>query len=144
MSKVYFDVQHYCTYDYGSPEPYGQWQKEWDFSLGKASLTETRWHGPESYTGDEPLKAGDTIYAVVALWSSGDSFGNSSRGSYDFCVINRDPMFAAANLAILEAVTEDAAQVKLWLDTGEQVPYYASWTGYFESLDSLELREFTL
>lgn len=144
MSKVYFDINHICTHSYHSPEEYGAWEESWDFDLGGASLSETDWHGPESYTGETPLQPGDTIYAIVALWSDGDSFGNASHNRFDICVINRDPMFAASNLSILEALDDVTPTTKIWLDTGERISYHAAWTGYFESLDSLELREFTL
>lgn len=91
-----------------------------------------------------PLHPGDTIYVIVAVWRSGDSFGHADSSNWDACVINRDLVTAQTNLAILQNANDRSGPTYLHLDTGEIIQYSPRWLNYFEILDSLEIKEFTL
>jgi hypothetical protein len=145
MTEVYLDIHHVMTDSYSSDEQWGDWSETYDFSVNSASLTKRPGMETEYYGGGETLSSGETIYAIVANWSSGDSFGHADRSSYDVCIINKEKVYANQNLGILNKAEEPRnGPLMLFLDDGTQIAYAPGWTGYFEGLDSLEIYEFTL
>jgi hypothetical protein len=145
MTQVYLDIDHVMTDSYSSDEEWGDWRESYDFSVNGASLTKKPGMETEYYGGGQTLEAGDTIYVIVACWSTGDSFGHADRSSHDVCIINKEKVYANQNLGILNKADEPRkGPLKLFLDDGAQIQYSPGWTGYFEILDSLEIYEFTL
>lgn len=141
MTYLVLDEKHYCTDSHHSNERYGSWWADHDFtapteaySIPKSSYRAFGYVGPE-------LTPGDVLYVLYVLYSSGDSFGNSNRGNYEVLCINKDPSKAAQNLNVVRKV-KNPESVQLQLDNGEtQSLYCGGWTGYFESVDELELVE---
>lgn len=120
------------------------WSREFDFSVGDTAYIvpdpSELWydHMIEYYEGD--LVSGDTIFVVIANYSSGDSFGFSDREYVEICSINKDRVTAEHNLGILKKETLPEG-VLLLCDDGTQGTVYQPWEGYFDRLDSLEIYE---
>lgn len=74
-----------------------------------------------------PVKVGDTIYLVWAQYSTGDSFG-SYGAQYELCAVFDNPSDAEKEKDRLENTSD----------------YSVPWTGYFESLDSLNVESFVV
>ncbi len=141
MTYLVLNEKHYCTDSHHSDEQYGSWWTEYDFeepteaySIPKPSYRGVGYIGPE-------LTPGDILYVLYVLYSSGDSFGNSNRGNYEVLCVNKDPDKAAANLDMVRRV-KNHGSVDLQTDNGKtQSLYCGGWTGYFESVDQIELAE---
>lgn len=143
-----FDEQHYCTHSFHSGEQYGDWSADYVFEAPtRAWSVEKPVYGSYPYVGPEPKEA-DILYVIYAVWSSGDSFGSDSRGSYDIVCVNNDQKRAYENLRRLKehnpkfSYSDGGNQVTVDLDDGSTMNVYTgSWKGYFESLDELEVAE---
>lgn len=146
-----FNEEHVCTDSYQSPEPYGDWWAEYYFQEPTRAWEVSKGiYGSYPYVGPEPTK-GDTLYVIYAVWSSGDSFGSDSQGSYEFLCVNHDRDKAYANLEKLRRhspgpydYTTGGNQVEVDLDDGSTMTVYTgSWRGYFESLDTMDIAAVT-
>lgn len=143
-----FNEEHACTHSYSSPERFGDWSQDYDFDPPtRAWEVDKRTYGGFPYVGPEPTK-GDTLYVIYAVWSSGDSFGSDSRGSYEFVCVNNDRDRAYANLAKLRGdqnskpnyYSSGGNQVEVLLDNDTSMKVYTgAWKGYFEHLDTLDI-----
>jgi hypothetical protein len=136
------NIDHYCESESHSDEAYGPWETVYSFHVGtKAKVVE------ESGYKVEPLPSGvsrgDVVFAIIANYSTGDSFGMAERGDYDVVCIVKYLDKAKEILKILKtpALSNDfdARLVKFTLDNDSEVAYHRPWLGYFESLDSLEI-----
>lgn len=92
------------------------------------------------------IKKGDTVYLVYAVWSTGDSFHRAEGEYIDFISAHRTYDAASRNENILDTdrAEGEGSTFKLFLDDGTEFSYCASWFGYFESLDYVTVREFTV
>lgn len=96
-----------------------------------------------SYYGDghgkeiEGAKRGDTVYAVVVEYTTGDTFGRDGGQSKVLDVFT-DPK-EAADLA-QRAEDHDYSTDGFGFEHNG-VDYYTPWCGYFESLDKIEVWE---
>lgn len=89
----------------------------------------------ESHGKDVEANVGDTVYAVVADYESGCTFGRDGGHAQvlDFFLnINEAETLATA----AQAVTRSTFGL-----THNGVEYHTSWTGYFESLNSIDVWE---
>lgn len=122
---------------------YGSWGKTYTFD-GPT-------HGKLSADYGEPIldsaQPGQTFYAVIAVWSSGDSFGCAESGSMD--VISVYPTLQQAE-SVVEKLSAHTARYSSdqWnyeyrcdIETpdGQPYRYYVPWLGYFETLEVLEV-----
>lgn len=81
---------------------------------------------------------GDTIYLIIAEWSTGNSFGRDENSNYDIVTAYTDLKLAKENLSILKKVSKDES-VEITFQNGKKMKYYRSWLGYFERLNNLEI-----
>lgn len=90
-------------------------------------------------TLDAQLAQAETLYAVIAVWSSGDSFGWDDR--YNAEIISVHPSEANADAArrIVEASAprygQPAPALPVDLPDGYQLSGYIPWGGHFDRLD---------
>ena len=149
MSEIYLTYDHYCDYADEATEEYGNSTYSYSFNTGgfayfnRPSSNVVRGSSTEafSYSGGPDLVAGETIYAVTAVWSTGDSFTSSSGARFDFCIVNRDPEKAEANRKLLE---DAESSVTLVRDDGSHIQYHPGWLGYFENLDHATVNVYTV
>lgn len=90
-----------------------------------------RYGGYDSWTGPLDVEAGDYVYAVVADYESGSTFG---RDGGHCSVVD---VFADIETADACAKAAELAQEYRFKFQGRE--YYASWQGYFESLNELRV-----
>lgn len=147
-TKLGIPIDQYCTHSYHSDEQYGSWEESYDVTVGEFVHIEPKYqyypkYQVEHYEGE--VKDGDTLWVIIAIYSSGDSFGSSSSGSNDIIAIHKDSEVALRNLKALEGKSRDdqyeSSIVNIELDDGTKHSYYRPWLGYFESLDSLQIYE---
>lgn len=96
----------------------------------------------DSIVRELPVEAGDKIYAVVADYSSGNTFGRD--GGYAQVLDAFVSIEEALDLQAAALVTEDADSWRQ--DCGFEFEhndrkYWRSWAGYFEQLNSLDIWE---
>ncbi len=147
-TKLGIPLNRYCTHSHYSDEMYGAWEESYEVTVGEFAIVEPKnqhytGHQVEHYEGD--VKDGDTLWVIIAIYSSGNSFGFSTSGSDDIISIHKDADVALRNLKALEGKGKgdryEDDMVVVELDDGTTHKYYRPWLGYFESLDSLQIYE---
>lgn len=96
---------------------------------------------------DDDVKVGDKFYAVIAVYSTGDTFGHSSGSELELVSLHKSEELAKKNASVIETRDRNTGErysVEIELDNGEILKRYCPWDGYFESLDYVEYREFTI
>ena len=90
------------------------------------------------------VQAGEHIFALVAQWSSGDSFGMSYNCAVELINVYRSKSAADYAKKVLEETPDDTYDfkpVQYLDDAGNIINYTRPWTGYFDRLVSLEVYE---
>lgn len=90
-----------------------------------------RYGGYDSWSGELDVQAGDYVYAVVADYESGSTFG---RDGGHASVVD---VFSDIETADACAQAAEAAKEYRFEFQGRE--YYAPWQGYFESLNELRV-----
>lgn len=112
----------------GDYNPNDEWDRpdtdtSWHFSnIALEGTREKHWND-ESYTPEVDFKRGDECYVVIAVWSSGDSFGRDSGYGAEIFGAYKTLAEATARKKELEAVDSNGKD------------YRYPWVGYFEYLD---------
>lgn len=75
----------------------------------------------------------DEMFALVGIYSTGDSFGCDYEGEVEFISVHRTKKLAEKNKLAL--MTSDVIEH----DNGKKETIYKPWEGYFNSLGSLEV-----
>ncbi len=142
-------INRNCTSEYYSGEQYGDWSEEYDNSFDGV----TRQDRHPSVTAPFDIKSGETGYAVWAEYSTGDSFGHSTRGSIEQLAIFKDEVAAREFIAKIEDPKNEYRDPKysslkgskFETSDGQKFLFtYLPWDGYFESLDSINLDSFRI
>lgn len=92
---------------------------------------EPRYGSWDSWSGELDVQAGDYVYAVVADYESGSTFGRDG-GHASVVDVFTDIETADA----LAKVAESAEDYRFYFGDRD---YYASWQGYFESLNEMRV-----
>ena len=82
-----------------------------------------------------------------AVYGTGDSFGSDDRARIEFVSAHRNEYIARHNAKTLSDIDADANcgdKVDLQLDNGDTLPFLPPWLGYFENLNYVEVRAFTV
>lgn len=90
-----------------------------------------RYGGYDSWSGELDVQAGDYVYAVVADYESGSTFGRDG-GHASVVDVFTDIETADA----LAKVAESAEDYRFYFGDRD---YYASWQGYFEYLNDMKV-----
>ena len=90
-----------------------------------------RYRGSDSWEGDLDVEPGGYVYAVVADYESGSTFGRD--GGYASVV----DVFTDVETA--DACAQVAENTKDYTFEFQGREYYASWIGYFEYLNDLKV-----
>lgn len=111
-----------------------------------------------------PVKTGDDVYLVYAVYSTGDSFSHSEDGSINFIDVfktrkkaqkaaqdirghanwyrdmnERWSPLTAKERKVAEKLYENSYHVDVVREDGTQLNVYTGWNGYFESLSYVEV-----
>lgn len=158
MSKIYgyhTFVHHHCISSHRSKKEYGDWGSNYDVSI-EQRVVKTASH-PDVNAGYD-FQPGDIAYLVTAIWSSGDSFGNSRNGSSECIWLFKDPAVAMQVKRHFEGIDKAISDGRWNSYKPNQKPYvpnyffenkeeqfvfqnqtYVPWSGYFESLTEIDV-----
>jgi len=134
--KLYLEMDGFCETT-REAETDDQWDrgdtcKEWNF--GRLSAT-------GNYDGLEvgnDFKIGDHVFVVVAVWSTGDTFGHDENSYAEVMAIYNDIIQASEAERML-----NEAKGPVLLPHGYEVRYLP-WAGYFDSLGYITVIERTI
>lgn len=120
-----------------SSEPYSYRGETWGSltNVVAAVEDERRTYYGDGLGKDLDVNAGDTVYAVVVVYTTGDSFGRDG-GQTKVLDAFTDPAEAAA---LAQRATEHDSNKDGYGFQHNGVDYYTPWCGYFESLDSIDV-----
>lgn len=130
--------EHVCVDRKHSDEDFGNWHEDYSFYLeSRAILTNEQDYDTVPLTFD--AKAGDTVYLIYALWGTGNSFGRADSSSVDFIAVFKTFDKANEVLNELKKAKHYEDFVNITEENGETRKYSPDWTGYFESLEQLDI-----
>jgi len=128
MTSLYVDFDEWCEESgIGAEEDGGAWSYRgtsiYNFELREIRIAPF----PMSITKEVPFDVvrGQTVYIVLARYSTGDSFGNSEGHG---CIVGIYKNEKDAQ-AIIDSVSDETYY--------EKVEKYPPWKGYFESLQDI-------
>lgn len=133
--------ESYCTDSYRSEEQYGEWREHNEVSVGETfTYTETTANDGRWYDMMVPFKpeADRPYYLIYGVYSTGDSFGSRS-GVIHFVGLFENEEDATEIAKLIEKI--DGYQYSI---NYKGQDYHIPWTGYFESLERLEMKPIRL
>lgn len=144
MKKMFgykVSIDHEVYFSESSDEEYGSWSEECSNSFDKIEKTEKY----PDVSSVQDIKQGEMCFVVWAEWSSGDSFGSSSKGCKEAIAVFTNSVDA---FGLMNAIKnpkksgkyDDSQAYSFTASTGQE--YESScppWAGYFESLDSVKI-----
>ena len=136
-----------CTDSYRSPEQYGEWRESWDNHL--KGIARAGVEHPDVVSIHD-IARGEDAWVVWVEYSSGDSFGCADRGYTDVIGIFRKADYAAAEelqrgLEVTSKYDYNRHDYKIETSDGQVFESgFASWTGYFDSLDTVHIERVTV
>jgi hypothetical protein len=140
------DVRGYKE-DTSEADPDDQWSvadtsTSWDVRGIKLSDKDG---GEHSIRADFPVKSGDYVYVVYAVYSTGDSFHNARGEYFELISMHRNQTVATRNRESVNRARpndEGRHSMTIEFDSGGKVTRYCPWDGYFESLDYVTIEAF--
>ena len=140
-------INQRCDHEQHSSEPYGDWSASYTNSI---DTKVTRVKDPEKEYPDVTtpfeVKAGENALVVWVEWSSGDSFGHGTNSCVEVIGMFKD-LDSAVNLKkqISEHSDGKVASYKFTTPDGQIFESgFASWHGYFETLESVNIDTVTV
>lgn len=151
MSKIYLDATNYGSI---VREPYSSdsWDRGdtvtyWEFHDAYTDKVDSLPYYHLSHTAKFDIFAGDTVFLVVIVYSTGDSFGHDDGACSEIMYVSKDKKDAEYVCSLIEE--------NRYVDDGTSKKYeelidklfedrnvaYLPWMGYFEHLDSVEVLE---
>lgn len=112
----------------------------WTFD--NLSVTRPIYGFSELASADFEVKPGDVVHVVVAVWSTGDSFGHDEGAQCEVFGVYKDLEKAKACEEALEKATEYELIIKT--ESGKTLKLHCPWHGYFESLDYVQVLTMTV
>lgn len=135
MTKIYLDAEDYTEVTRERDDE-DQWSGEdtattWAF--GRVTVDPKKYGGGHSFPATFDIVPGDTVYIVVAVWSTGDSF-SSDRGRYsEIFGVFKDASEAMEYEKFLDSTQDNRYDYNL---KNKSINY--PWYGYFEGLDYVQ------
>lgn len=91
----------------------------------------------DSVSVDYEVKKGDTLYPLIAVWSTGDSFGNDDGAQMEMFTVYRTYEEADKAKKIMEKAGNSSCKI---LDgDGKEIEFYPPWVGILNLLIILTL-----
>jgi hypothetical protein len=134
--KIYLEADSYSTvtYEADTDDKWDRDSTERTWSFGKISASS----GFDYIETDRDFQIGQKLFLIVAVWSSGDSFGYDGGEYMEIFAVYDD-----VNLAVEAEKLLSETTIPLILPEGFEVRYLP-WRGYFEKLDYVQIVEGTL
>lgn len=134
------EIKQSCIEDYHDGQPYGEWGSEYSNSFGGIRQATKDDKYPTIFAPFE-AKRGEDVFVVWYEYSTGDSFGHSTRGSTDVAGVFKDLESAKSLKKAIENHKEEEGSFSFEHTTpdGQKIELCASWTGYFEHLENVHI-----
>lgn len=135
------DIEHICTENKESDEPYGDWYRDYSNDFKEIRKESTY---PEISSSLDILP-GTIVYVVWAEWSTGDSFGHSENSESEGMGVFLDTKSAIEFKEFLESNSSSnynfKEDTKNFVSSDGQEFKFRNfpWSGYFESLSAIHL-----
>lgn len=139
--KLYVQYENSVTDSYHSGEKYGEWWEEYNFYVSGVSVSQRRGCF-ESFEVPFELETGQPVYVLSMIYSSGDSFGNST-GNGEVIWVFKDKEIANDAKKALEGA-DDKYQIKFIAEGGNEITMSNPGWGYFENTTDISLECFML
>lgn len=146
--KIFVQYSQVCTHSEREEEEYGAWSADYDFYVKGASTGSvinakySRWSAEEEFEVDFDATPGETIWVLSMIYSSGDSFGNSTGNGEVIWVFKTKEAADKAAQAIED--NPDEWEIKFELESGKSVKLSNPAAGYFENISALYVEPFVL
>ena len=128
-------ISHQDHYEHDGEE-WGEWSSAHSHRMGDVTKN------PEypDVTSILDIEVGESCIVVWAIWSSGDSFGCASGGCSEAIGIFTDINSATALVNYINSKDWNKDHIMDFVtpDMQEFKQEWVGWSGYFESLDSVE------
>jgi hypothetical protein len=103
--------------------------------------------GQHALPADFPVEAGDTVYVLYAVYSTGDTFHRADGEYLEVISFHKNGTIAHKNCAHLSSRKNRGSagndfQMTIEYDSGAKVQRHCPWDGYFESLDYVRVESF--
>ena len=119
--------------EWASNEAYGSWSAEYSNSFIRISKADRL----PDITSSIDVSTGDKCIVVWAEWSSGDSFGSSSRSNVEPLAIFTDEVSAEVFVQILKHTRKYSKRIITPDNQDHNIN--CGWVGYFEALDDIHI-----
>ena len=143
-------VESYCNESYHSGEQFGEWRESYSNHLKSIAARDDKYPDVNSIHKIEP---GQGALVVWIEWSTGDSFGHGDRSCTEIMGLFKDMVSAQSLKNQIESWSPNRKATK-WEDTHsyhfktpdgqEFTSGFAPWSGYFDSLDSVNVDAVTI
>jgi hypothetical protein len=145
--EIFVQYESICTHSYREDRAYGDWSEEYDFDVKGVSISSRgRWSGlaydeDKMHVGFE-VEAGTPVHVLWMTYGTGDSFGHGD-GYGEILWVFKDAN--VANVA-LETWRKYGEQYSITIkdDNGREITLSNPGSGYFESINSLQVDTFLL
>ena len=138
-------MESYCNESYHSGKQFGEWRESYTNHLKSIAARDDKYPDVNSIHKIEP---GQGALVVWIEWSTGDSFGHGDRTCTEIMGLFKDMESALSLKTQIESWIPNK-KAKKWEDThsyhfktpdGQEFSSgFAPWSGYFESLDSVNV-----
>lgn len=128
--------------DYWDGETYGDWSTQYSYRSATATLGgggQLGWHS-ERVDVKDSVEELTPLWLVVVVYSSGNSFGNSSGNATVAAVCYSEEEAQAVEAAINTDYRENYNSFEN-IVVGDYEIYPYSWKGYFESLEHITIEK---
>src|SRR5579859_4611035 len=126
---VSYDSHEESTRDPSSDDSWDRGDTYTSHEVTGLSLSENPGSRQDTLPVDFPVKAGDALHLLYAVYSTGDSFGHDENGGIEFILIYKTPEKAEKAKVVLEKVTSYGT-TKIKTEIGKTLPFYVPWKGY--------------
>lgn len=129
------NINSICEDSYRSEEEYGEWGATYSNSFDGVHKSTDKHPDVVSV---EDLGTGTMAYVVWLDYSTGDSFGSGTRNCTDTPAIFSNIEDATKLASMIRTQSESGTVNYVFTaSTGQVFSIYASWSGYFETLENV-------
>lgn len=145
--ELFVQYNEICTHSYREDKQYGDWVEQYDYEVKGISISSRgRWSGlaydEERINVSFEAEAGTPLHILWMTYGSGDSFGRGD-GYGEILWIFKDADVARRALETFRANAEQYS-IPVKDDAGNAVTLHNPGSGYFESVNSLQVDTFIL
>jgi hypothetical protein len=146
---IYHDDYYYPCGSDMSEEDSGSYEYYHTTAIYTYEISSVTLEKPENFKGESelmytsyPLNFGDKVYVLYDVYSSGDSFSDTSGHLEILYVFNNKEMAEEAEKSILECIKNKKQSVEFKIENGNTVSVFNRDLDYFGSFTRFEIKEF--